>query len=282
MEGRSAEHVGSCLIRTRCNAAGLKQPQQPQQPRPSAARDPASPSRGRPRVSRLIFSSVSLKLCYILRLHRLLKSLCDAAPAEGACESLYRPSVLTVKIAARATMPKVPRHSRHHLHLQERAWPFNPAKYTGHIPTIAGQRKQLVSIIDEHGFNWQVWAVAATGFFTDSYNLFASNIILPCLAFVYWGAEHEANIEITINALTLAGSCVGQVIFGFLADKYGRQRLYGIELMIVIFSTIGLAQSSVGWMNHAQDVSSMRADSWIMAWKFVMGIGIGKTELSKL
>ncbi|KAM0723936.1 hypothetical protein Q7P37_000927 [Cladosporium fusiforme] len=169
-----------------------------------------------------------------------------------------------------------PKQSHHrHLHLQERAWPFNPTKFTGHIPSIDGQRKQLVTIIDEHGFNWRVWAVAATGFFTDSYNLFASNIILPCLAFVYWGSEHEANLEITINALTLAGSTVGMVIFGFLADKYGRQRLYGIELMIVIFSTIGLAQSSVGWMNHSQDRFSMRADSWIMAWRFIMGIGIG-------
>lgn len=173
-----------------------------------------------------------------------------------------------------------PKQSHHrHLHLKERAWPFNPTKFTGHIPSIDGQRKQLVTIIDEHGFNWRVWAVAATGFFTDSYNLFASNIILPCLAFVYWGSEHEANLEITINALTLAGSTVGMVIFGFLADKYGRQRLYGIELMIVIFSTIGLAQSSVGWMNHSQDRFSMRADSWIMAWRFIMGIGIGRILL---
>jgi hypothetical protein len=178
------------------------------------------------------------------------------------------------------TPNKAPKSHRAHLHLQERAWPFDPTKYTGHIPTIDGQRKQLVSIIDEHGFNWRVWAVAATGFFTDSYNLFASNIILPCLAFVYWGSEHEANIEITINALTLAGSTVGMIIFGYLADKYGRQRLYGVELMIVIFSTIGLAQSSVGWMNHSQDKSSMQAHSWIMVWRFVMGIGIGGSILS--
>jgi len=135
---------------------------------------------------------------------------------------------------------QVPKQHRQHLHLQERAWPFDPTKYTSHIPTIDGQRKQLVSIIDSHGFDWRIWAVAATGFFTDSYNLFASNIILPCLAFVYWGSEHEANIEITTNALTLAGSTIGQLMFGFLADKYGRQRLYGVELMIVIFSTIGL------------------------------------------
>jgi PHS family inorganic phosphate transporter-like MFS transporter len=140
---------------------------------------------------------------------------------------------------ARSQAPK--QHRQHlHLHFQERAWPFDPTKYTGHIPTVDGQRKQLVSIIDTRGFEWRIWAVAATGFFTDSYNLFASNIILPCLAFVYWGSEHEANIEITTNALTLTGSTIGQLLFGFLADKYGRQCLYGVELMIVIMATIGL------------------------------------------
>jgi hypothetical protein len=54
--------------------------------------------------------------------------------------------------------PQVPKQHRHHLHLQERAWPFDPTKYTDHIPTIDGQRKQLVSIIDAHGWNWRVWA----------------------------------------------------------------------------------------------------------------------------
>jgi hypothetical protein len=29
-------------------------------------------------------------------------------------------------------------------------------------------------------------------------------------------------------------------------------------------------------MNHSQDKTSMQAHSWIMVWKFVMGIGIGK------
>jgi PHS family inorganic phosphate transporter-like MFS transporter len=169
--------------------------------------------------------------------------------------------------------------------IQERAWPFDPTKYTTHIPNIDGQRRQLVSIIDDHGFNWQVFAVAASGFFTDSYNLFASNVILPALAFVYWPCEHEANTEITINALTLAGSAFGQVIFGFLADKYGRQRLYGVELFIVIFSTIGLAQCSRGILYTNADGStttSMSVEAWLMAWRFVMGIGIGMCPMHSL
>jgi hypothetical protein len=30
-------------------------------------------------------------------------------------------------------------------------------------------------------------------------------------------------------------------------------------------------------MNHSQDKTSMQAHSWIMVWRFVMGIGIGGT-----
>jgi MFS family permease len=41
-------------------------------------------------------------------------------------------------------------------------------------------------------------------------------------------------------------SVCGQLSFGFLADKYGRTRLYGIELILVIVSTIGVATSSFG------------------------------------
>ncbi|KOS20815.1 Inorganic phosphate transporter PHO84 [Escovopsis weberi] len=71
-----------------------------------------------------------------------------------------------------------------------------------------------------------------------------------------------------INLFTLFGSVVGQVLFGFLADRFGRTRLYGIELVLVIVSTIGLATSSFGY----GDMSFLGLFVW---WRFVMGIGIG-------
>lgn len=41
-------------------------------------------------------------------------------------------------------------------------------------------------------------------------------------------------------------SVCGQLAFGYLADRYGRTRLYGIELVLVIVSTIGVATTSTG------------------------------------
>lgn len=62
-----------------------------------------------------------------------------------------------------------------------------------------------------------------------------------------------------INLCTLIGSVIGQFLFGFLADYYGRTRLYGIELVLVIVSTIGVATSSYGY----QDMSFLALFSWV-------------------
>jgi len=68
--------------------------------------------------------------------------------------------------------------------------------------------------------------------------------------------------------MTLLGSVIGQLLFGLLADWYGRTKLYGIELVLVIVSTIGVATSNHGY----NDMSFL---GLFVFWRFVMGIGIG-------
>jgi hypothetical protein len=81
------------------------------------------------------------------------------------------------------------------------------------------KRRYIRAVIDVHGFNWLVWEVAASGFFTDSYNLFATNVILPSLAYVYWPDAILTWRETLINCMTLSGSIIGQLLFGYLADS---------------------------------------------------------------
>ncbi|CAI6088409.1 unnamed protein product [Clonostachys chloroleuca] len=138
------------------------------------------------------------------------------------------------------------------------------------LETRSEKRTYIRQIIDlePNAFNWLVWEVSASGFFTDSYNLFATNVILPSLAFVYWPKNNDHENESLINIMSLVGALVGQLLFGYLADRLGRTRLYGIELLIVIVTTITVCAASQG-------VYSINIVAWIVAMRFAMGIGIG-------
>lgn len=59
------------------------------------------------------------------------------------------------------------------------------------------------------------------------------------------------------------------LLFGWLADKYGRTNLYGIELVIVIASTVTVALAGEA---KGGAVSLFSTLCWF---RFIMGIGIG-------
>lgn len=130
-------------------------------------------------------------------------------------------------------------------------------------------REGVINIFDHNGFDFQVFIVAASGFLTDSYSLFATNVILPLLAFLYWPDRADKLPELYINVATLAGSVVGQLLFGWLTDRLGRRKLYGLELVLVIFATLGMSQASNGMYNN------MNILSWMIFYRFVLGMGIG-------
>ena len=111
--------------------------------------------------------------------------------------------------------------------------------------------------------------MAASGFFTTSYCIFSTNVVAPALSFVYpLQGDCTSKQPFIVNLTTLAGTMVGMILFGHLADRIGRKKLYGLELIIVIGATIGLAQSSNGY-------NSMNVYAWIGFWRFIQGIGLG-------
>jgi MFS family permease len=64
-------------------------------------------------------------------------------------------------------------------------------------------------------------------------------------------------------------SVFGQLLFGYLADKYGRTRLYGIELVLVIVSTIGVATTSNGY----GDISFLALFTWVCSFDAALYLG---------
>jgi len=73
--------------------------------------------------------------------------------------------------------------------------------------------------------------------------------------------------ETALIVSTLAGTLIGQILFGFLADMYGRRKIYGLELLLVISATLGVAMSATG------AEGSMDIMGWLLLWRTMMGIG---------
>ncbi|TGO55283.1 hypothetical protein BCON_0094g00330 [Botryotinia convoluta] len=138
------------------------------------------------------------------------------------------------------------------------------------------RRKYIFERLEGSDFSESFWVVvvAGVGFFTDAYSIFAINMVIPILGIIYYGDPVNKgvmphNYEIALSVVTLGGSIIGQIGFGLGADLYGRRKMYGLELMITIFATLGVVMSSSGIEG------SMSIIVWLLVWRFVLGIGIG-------
>lgn len=127
--------------------------------------------------------------------------------------------------------------------------------------------------IDNAKFGWfhiRACIVSGIGFFTDAYDIFAINLVSLMLGYVYWGNHAHAtphNIDTAIKISCSAGTVIGQLLFGYLADRLGRKRMYGIELIIMIIGTIGQSLAGNG--------TAVAFWAEITLWRIVVGIGIG-------
>ena len=127
--------------------------------------------------------------------------------------------------------------------------------------------------IDEAPFGWRhvrAVVVAGVGFFTDSYDIFAINLCVSMLGVVYWQhakGKIPSSSDTAIKVATSGGTVIGQLFFGWLADRIGRKRMYGIELIIIILATLAQALSS---SSRAISITGL-----LIFWRVIMGIGIG-------
>lgn len=145
-----------------------------------------------------------------------------------------------------------------------------------HIADPNERRRLALAEIDKAPFGWyhvRAIVVAGIGFFTDAYDIFAINLVTAMLGVVYWQdarskpgtiPEHS---DTAIKVATSGGTVLGQVGFGAAADIVGRKRMYGLELILIIFATLAQSLSS--------DSPGMSITGVIIFWRVLMGIGIG-------
>ncbi|KAF9201966.1 Inorganic phosphate transporter pho84 [Haplosporangium sp. Z 27] len=146
---------------------------------------------------------------------------------------------------------------------------FVDVKQTDSRP-IAERRREALEKIDNAEFGWfhiRACLVAGVGFFTDAYDLFAINLVTPMLGTIYFGGTLPADLDLGIKVAASVGTFLGQIGFGYLADRLGRKRMYGIELMIIIVGTLGQALSGDGRV--------LSVSAALIIWRVIVGVGIG-------
>ncbi|MBN2614522.1 MAG: MFS transporter [Bacteroidales bacterium] len=100
--------------------------------------------------------------------------------------------------------------------------------------------------------------VSGMGFFTDAYDLFIIGVAISVIAPIWHLTSVETGL---LGSVSLISALLGSVVFGRIADKMGRKRVYGIEAMIM---TIGALLSAVS-PNFI----------WLLLSRFFLGVGIG-------
>ncbi|KAL2135973.1 hypothetical protein VTI74DRAFT_6022 [Chaetomium olivicolor] len=141
-----------------------------------------------------------------------------------------------------------------------------------HVKDVNERKRLALAEVDRAPFGWyhvRAITVAGVGFFTDSYDIFTVSLLTLMLGVVYYpGVGHMPTTSDTaIKLATSAGTVIGQLGFGALADIVGRKRMYGLELIMIIFATIAQALTS---SSPSMDIIGV-----IIFWRVLMGVGIG-------
>ncbi|MCJ1393914.1 hypothetical protein MMC18_006790 [Xylographa bjoerkii] len=149
-----------------------------------------------------------------------------------------------------------------------RIWIDNFNGFNYHLAWQA-RRRLVIKRVEDAGFGWWIVIVAGVGFLANSYDIFAVNTVVPMLNTVYYAGQMPPWHKFALNCSTLVGAMFGQITLGIMADKLGRKKVYGFELLLVIMASVGFAATSTGVNN------SMSIIGWLSFWRFCMGCGIG-------
>ena len=109
------------------------------------------------------------------------------------------------------------------------------------------------------GFQLKMVITAGMGFFTDAYDLFIIGVVSSILQQVW----HISALQVgLLNSTALLSAALGAIIFGRVADQFGRKFIYGYELLVLAAGAIASALTPpVFWL--------------LLVFRFILGLGIG-------
>ncbi|KAM7507722.1 hypothetical protein LguiA_018175 [Lonicera macranthoides] len=136
---------------------------------------------------------------------------------------------------------------------------------------------EVLSLLDSAKtqlYHFKAIVIAGMGFFTDAYDLFCISLVTKLLGRIYFteeGAKKPGslppNLAAAVNGVALCGTLAGQLFFGWLGDKMGRKRVYGVTLLLMVFCSIA---SGLSFGSGANQVIGT-----LCFFRFWLGFGIG-------
>ncbi|XP_027165138.1 probable inorganic phosphate transporter 1-3 [Coffea eugenioides] len=140
-----------------------------------------------------------------------------------------------------------------------------------------GQQLEVLNALDvakTQLYHFTAIVVAGMGFFTDAYDLFSISLCTKLLGRIYYfhpdskkPGSLPPGASSAVTGVALVGTLVGQLFFGWLGDKMGRKKVYGITLVLMVVSSLA---SGLSFGNRPQGVIAT-----LCFFRFWLGFGIG-------
>ncbi|CAA7390777.1 unnamed protein product [Spirodela intermedia] len=142
---------------------------------------------------------------------------------------------------------------------------------------MARDQLKVLSALDVATTQWYHFTavvIAGMGFFTDAYDLFCISLVTKLLGRIYYSEPGVAkpgtlppHVSAAVNGVAFCGTLLGQLFFGWLGDKLGRKKVYGMTLALMVICSVA---SGLSFGHSTKGVMAT-----LCFFRFWLGFGIG-------
>ncbi|KAK7278477.1 hypothetical protein RJT34_23507 [Clitoria ternatea] len=142
---------------------------------------------------------------------------------------------------------------------------------------MSGGQLGVLNALDVAKTQWYHFTaivIAGMGFFTDAYDLFCISLVTKLLGRIYYTDLSKdkpgvlpPNVQAAVTGVALCGTLAGQLFFGWLGDKMGRKKVYGLTLMLMVVCSVA---SGLSFGDNPKSVMAT-----LCFFRFWLGFGIG-------
>ncbi len=137
-------------------------------------------------------------------------------------------------------------------------------------PGLPNETRRILNALDTarvQRFHFRTIVIAGMGFFTDAYDLFVISLVIPILIALSPGGAVSTSELALLASTALMGAAVGQLLFGWLGDRLGRRKIYGVTLTLMSVAAVGSALSV--------PIGGLSMITVLIVWRFFLGVGVG-------